>query len=72
MENINEIKKALYREKPVAKKVDERNGIYAYDATLVDGTIIQFDVPISDMGDAKFEDQMDAKLLIRYIRGWTL
>ena len=64
----NEIKKALYRQKPIAKKMFEENGNYVYRTYLEDGTELPFIVPISDMGDAKFEDEMDAKLLIRWLQ----
>ena len=70
----NEIKKALYRQKPIAKKSGERipldgSGVdsYGYKTTLDDGTVLHFLVPVKDMGDATFYDEMDAKLLIRWL-----
>ncbi len=65
---LNEIKKALYRQKPIAKKMFEKDGNYVYRTYLEDGTELTFIVPISDMGDAKFEYEMDAKLLIRWLK----
>lgn len=81
MKDLNEIKKALYKEKPTAK----RNGItvttsrkfipnvgevetHWYSTMLESGDQVTFGVPASDMGDAKFEDEMPAHLLIRWIR----
>jgi len=67
----NEIKKALYKQKPVAKLQMIRKGLAYYSATIevnekVD-TEVQFEVPVNDMGDADFFPEMDAKLLNRYL-----
>jgi hypothetical protein len=45
---------------------------YYYVVHLKNGNRITFVVPISDMGEAKFDEEIFAKLLIRYIKGWTL
>jgi hypothetical protein len=66
MANRNEIKKALYRQKPLAVIKNKDASSYRYSCVL-DGSIIKFNVPVSDMGDSKFEDQMPAHLLIRWI-----
>lgn len=68
----NEIKKVLYREKPIAK-LTQRNGIIGrkgaifYEAELSNGTLILFDVVVSDLGDADLLMEMPAQLLIRYL-----
>lgn len=62
----NELKKLLYRENPTAKLKFIRKGSAYYTAKTNDITI-DFIVPISDMGDADFFDEMDGKLMIRWI-----
>lgn len=65
---INEIKKALYRENPNAVLMRIRKGVAYYSCHLVSNdSVIQFEVPVSDMGDADFLSNMDSKLLIRWI-----
>jgi hypothetical protein len=70
---LNEIKKILYKEKPVAIfEYADKTGIYYYLGLEIPGEnterfIIMFRVPFSDLGDAKFINQMPAQLLIRYI-----
>lgn len=68
MHNVNEIKKALYREKPVAIRYATEEDVFSYGTTLKDGTELHFDVPTNDMGDAEFEEEMDAHLLIRWLK----
>lgn len=68
----NEIKKALYKQKPIAKllvvnDVIVRKGIVTYNSFLEDGSEIIFEVKVNDMGDAPLLMAMDAKLLIRYL-----
>jgi len=67
----NEIKKALYKQKPIAKLQFIRVGVAYYETTIVDvdgkDNTIQFQVPVVDMGDADYFVEMDAKLLNRYI-----
>lgn len=65
---LNEIKKLLYKENPHAVLKHIRNGAAYYSAHIssVD-KIIQFEVPVNDMGDADFLSSMDSKLLIRWI-----
>lgn len=64
---LNDIKKALYKEKPWAffEYVD-KDGVH-YHATLENNTYIRFTIPTNDLGDAKFFQRMEAKYLIRYI-----
>ena len=61
-----EIKKALYREKPEARLSYIRGGSAYYYADL-EALRVRFEVPVSDMGDADFGPNMDAKYLIRWI-----
>lgn len=66
--DINEIKKALYKEKPTAfLNSHETDEMWKYQAWLADGTLINFEVPISDMGQNKFKEVESAQLLIRWL-----
>lgn len=62
----NEIKKALYKQKPQAEFKFVRLGVAYYYADLEDQRV-NFEVPVSDMGDVDFGRTMDAKLLIRWL-----
>ena len=64
---LNEAKKALYKEKPIATFLFIRKGSAYYFTSLADGSRINFIVPVDDMGDADYQSHMDAKSLIRYI-----
>jgi hypothetical protein len=61
-----EIKKALYKQKPDAHFRYIRKGVAYYYADL-EKTRVQFEIPVSDMGDADFNRTMPAKLLNRWI-----
>lgn len=68
---INEIKKALYKQNPKAEFKFIRKGV-AYYSTIIESenyepVEIKFEIPVSDMGDADFEYSMDSKYLIRWI-----
>lgn len=68
----NDVKKALYREKPVAKHMmngqDETSGKYRWYCTAInDGTVVAFKVPESEMGEGLFESEVPAQLLIRWL-----
>jgi hypothetical protein len=65
--NINEIKKSFYKEDPVAKLIMIRKG-KAYYQSEINGKEAWFDVPLSDMGDADFLPNMQAKHLIRWLQ----
>lgn len=74
MNKTEEIKKALYKQKPTAKLLFIRKGVAYYETDIEfikEPNIIRktvfFLVPVSDMGDADFYPEMDAKLLNRYI-----
>lgn len=62
----DQIKKTLYKEKPVAKLEFIRKGSAYYKASTSNGDV-NFEIPVSDMGDADFFPEMDAKLLNRWI-----
>lgn len=65
--SLNEIKKALYKENPLAHLVMiDKRGIN-YTCVLKDETSLFFCVPLDDLGDAHFMPTMMAKHLIRYI-----
>ena len=68
-EELNRIKKALYKEKPVARRqLDYAKNIWAYAVKLADETWVHFAVPADDMGGgAGFNNEMPAQLLIRWI-----
>lgn len=69
----NEIKKALYKQKPVANFKMVRNSVAYYESVIQDEQAepvpytVNFAIPVSDMGDADLLPEMDGKLLIRYI-----
>lgn len=67
---LEEIKKSLYRNNPTAVFLYAKKGHLYYEA-IWDGMIrtkkVSFMVPFEDIGDAVFNSEMPAKLLIRYI-----
>lgn len=72
--NLTEVKKELYKQKPIANLIFIRKGIVYYDATIeikendtLQFRTVFFEVPVSDMGDADFTPTMDAKLLNRWL-----
>lgn len=71
-----EIKKSLYKNKPLAKLVYIRKDGVLYSTTAFDQNVkqlseayqtINFLVPLSEIGEATFLQKMPAQLLIRYI-----
>lgn len=72
--NLTEIKKTLYKEKPVAwqindetKTIDNKSvKLITYKTECSIGTIL-FTVPTNDMGDKLFDNELPAQLLIRWI-----
>lgn len=64
----NEIKKALYRQKPIAEFYMIRKGVAYYETHLDDLYALTFEIPVNDMGDADLLPKMDAKLLIRWLK----
>ncbi len=69
-----EIKKALYKEKPLATEIETISGggeisdigIATYEAQTSLGKVT-FRVPYSEMGEERFEEQLPAQLLIRWL-----
>lgn len=64
-----EIKKALYKEKPIAKKVGMdrcMHPTYYYEAELTIG-VVEFEVPYKDRCGTDFNDEMSAQHLIRWL-----
>lgn len=74
MSNKNEIKKALYKEKPIAIRAfivpDKTTGeiFHHYRTKLKDGTQVKFKVPTHDMGNFVFDYKMASQLLIRWMQ----
>lgn len=61
-----EIKKLLYKTKPLAKiESVSKKGIH-YECEISD-RMLHFIVPINDIGDGTFGVELQAQLLIRYI-----
>ena len=64
----NEIKKFLYKEKPLARRVENAGDDKRYTYhVLLNHEDIFFDVPISDMGEKIFDEEIPAQLLIRWL-----
>lgn len=68
---LNIVKKILYKENPYAwfYKVLKGNAYYKCATSIGD---IYFKIPVSDMGDSAFVEDMESKLLIRWIEFWEL
>lgn len=66
----NEIKKIFYKENPKAH-FSSMNKSYLRYYTRLPEVIVTFLIPMSDIGDATFEDEMDSKYLIRWISQLT-
>lgn len=62
----NEIKKALYKENSKAFLYNVRKDGIMYTTGFGENTIT-FLIPLNEIGDVKWEREMEAKLLIRYI-----
>lgn len=63
---INEIKKALLKEKPQARFSYMRKGTALYYADTTEKRIY-FNIPFDDMGNAEFGIEMPGQSLIRWI-----
>ncbi len=61
----NEIKKALYREKPIASLIHLFEGVKCYKTYLENGTAVAFEVPSEEA--VGFSSEMNAQLLIRWM-----
>ena len=68
---LNEIKKCLYKQNPEAKFRFIRKGVAYYSCVITKESMssqqVSFEIPVNDMGDADFLNQMDSKLLIRWL-----
>lgn len=66
-----EIKKALYKQKPVASLNYIIKGVAYYQAVIKvsdeKSSTYHFEVPVSDMGDADFTNLMEAQYLNRWL-----
>jgi hypothetical protein len=70
MLDVNEIKKALYREKPSAfldNVSKEEDPVHTYEAWLENDTHLLFKIKESEMGENKFDKKEQAQLLIRWL-----
>lgn len=65
--NTSEIKKTLYKEKPIAQLYHFGKEVYKYRAATSLG-IVHFEIPIKEMGELLFESQEQAQLLIRWLK----
>jgi YHS domain-containing protein len=63
---ITEIKKELYKTKPLANFKYIRKG-FAYYSCDLEQCKVEFEIPINDMGDSDFLPVMNAQLLNRWI-----
>jgi hypothetical protein len=68
----NDIKKALYKQNPIASFKMIRKGVAYYTTSIKDDSEeimrrVSFEIPVEDMGDADFLLTMDGKLLNRWI-----
>lgn len=68
---INEIKKALYKKKPLAHRFFTGKFQHQYRCIITTNDDrefqVKFTVPVSDMGETEFTDSLPAQLLIRYL-----
>jgi hypothetical protein len=67
MEDLNTIKKELYKQKPQAELLIINKDGMRYEALLDGIGSVVFVIPLAEIGDARFYNIMDAKLLIRWI-----
>jgi hypothetical protein len=66
----NDTKKHLYKVYTEAHFICILKGVAYYEAALVKDhnvTVLKFQVPVDEMGDVKFEADMDLRYLIRYL-----
>ena len=64
--DTNQIKKELYRNKPVAILQHIHKGYVLYKTSLNEDSIY-FNIPVEDMGDGMYLNEMQSQLLIRWI-----
>ena len=71
---LNDIKKALYKQNPMADFWRIRKGVADYktiincdEQEIPKQKEVIFNIPVEDMGDADFLCEMESKYLIRWI-----
>lgn len=64
---LTDIKKTLYKTKPMATCFADNGKECLYDVIINDEYQVFFTVPISEMGLSKFNKKEPAQLLIRWI-----
>lgn len=64
---VNEVKKTLYKTGQSASLMNVRRDGIVYQTVMEGGEIITFVVPLEEVGDVVWMNEMPAKLLIRYI-----
>lgn len=62
----NEIKKELYKQKPIAKFDKIIGGVGYWQTTVADQTVT-FAIPFEDMGSTEFTSEISSQLLIRWL-----
>lgn len=68
MSETDEVKKDLYKEKPLAKIIRvNKDGIHYKTHVLSNAYDVYFTVPLNEIGDAKWDSQMPSQLLLRYM-----
>lgn len=63
----NEVKKALYKQKPTAHVQKIKAGVAEFKTELENGYVVTFAVPLEDMGLSELSASMEAQLLIRWM-----
>lgn len=70
--DLNTLKKQVYKQQPKAKLQRIRLGVAYYNFDVINDENIRFgfacEIPVIDMGDADFEVEMEAKLLLRWVK----
>lgn len=67
---LNEIKKALYKQNPNATLQSVRADGITYSSPISIGegiTFVYFRVPLNELGETIWQPNIDGKLLIRYL-----
>lgn len=70
MLQLNDIKKLLYKHQPTAVFERITMGVAYYRTHISTQDVdlnVNFEIPVSDMGNADFNSTMEAKYLIRWI-----
>lgn len=62
----NEVVKMVYKNKPTATLMYIRKGKAFYKASIEQNDIL-FEVPVDDMGEADFTNEMESQFLLRWV-----